>query len=1224
MMRYLYTFLLAVLIAFSGTAQKNHWQTFDEANILLPQRSEVSISAKRYQTLALDFDALRADLAGAPMEFTAAAKTQAIQLYLPLPNGEMELMQVVESPVMAPELAAKFPAIKTYAARSVNNKTINARFDFSPYGFNATIVTPEGRAFISPYASEQTHYYISYYSKDEQIDVSSLPSLSCGFDDFATEDELDYQQQEILSQRTDLSFRNAEAVPLRTYRMALACTGEYGQSKGGTVEAVMATYTTTLNIINQIFQLEFSARFELIPGNEVLIFLDPNTDPYVNSNVGGQLLGQNTGVINTYFSPEQYDIGHVFTMGCTDVGGVAGGTICSANKARGVTCHYTNLNNIVRGVMAHEIGHQFSCGHSWNNCPGSEDQLSSANAFEPGSGSTIMSYQGACGPLNNLPFPSGDYYNIGSLEDFIFFSRQGSGSACGASTITENTQPEINIPLEDDFWIPISTPFELDVEAEDADGDALTYCWEQYDLGPNVNLGNPILNSPLFRSFPPRSASNRVFPDMSKIVNEAYDVYEVLPTYERDLTFKVTVRDNNPDHGGVVWDDVAFKSDATAGPFRVTQPNTVNDNWKVGEYREVTWNVANTDNSRVKCNYVDIRLSTDGGFTYPITLVEGTPNDGSAFVTVPDALSPQARIRVEAANNIFFDISDEDFNIEEATEPGFTLDIAPVAVPLYCYPSSEGITIDINSASLLGYDSTLTLSLEGDLPAYVNAAFAESTLTPGDATTLSLDFEDFTGRDTLDLQVRATTPSEEIALRDLRIITLSNDFSELEQQTPTNGQDGIVFTTDFSWTAVSAANTYEIQIATSPSFDENTIVETANGITSGEYIPEVIFDVNEIYFWRIRPINDCGPGEYLAPYAFQTSTVDCLPNAPQDLPIALPNNPTTKISTIFVPTSGTISDVNIDELQLSYQPLNSLRISLVSPAGTEVILFDQNCLNTGLLNISFDDEAPTDIICPPISGNPMRPENPLSTFDGEDTQGEWELKVRIVSPGFGGGSINSWNVEFCATVENPAPSLIRNETLPVPPGEGNLITTDFLEVQDGVSTATGVKYTLMTVPANGQLYRAGDTAPLQQGETFTQETINAFNLSYVHDGTDTNTDQFRFIVENEAGGWIPNQTFNIEIDEDATVNTNNQSFDNTLNIFPNPAKDKVAIQFTKPMTGNINIRILNLQGQEVSRYEYDGIDAQIQLSTASLASGIYFIAVEGDAGKITRKLAVQR
>ncbi|MCG8331018.1 MAG: M12 family metallo-peptidase [Chitinophagales bacterium] len=1226
-MRYFFTLLVVVTALLPAVAQSNFWQDFDESRIFLPENAEIEISAKKYRILSLDFDALRATLEDAPMEFTPEAAENPIRTYLPLPNGEMELMEVVESPVMAPELAAKFPSIRAFVARSVNNKLISARLDYSPKGFNAVISTPEGRAFVNPYATEQTRFCISYFYKDIIIDPETVPELSCGFTAFDEEEELDWAQQQALSEQANLSFRNNnEVVPLREYRLALACTGEYGAAKGGTVEAVMATYNTALSLLNQIFQLEFASRMVLIPGVENVIYLDPNTDPYIDANNGEALLDQNTEALAMFFPVSAYDVGHVFTMACEDVGGIAGGTICSFNKARGVTCHYNNINVIVTQVMAHEIGHQFSCGHSWNNCPPILEQLSSANAFEPGSGSTIMSYQGSCGinDINNVPLPGGDYYNIGSLEDFIFYARQGGGAGedCGTTILTDNHQPVITLPYEDGFWIPISTPFELDCETEDIDGDALTYCWEQYDLGPNTNVGSPIMDSPLFRSFPPTPDSKRVFPRMQKIVGNYSDVYEVLPTYERNLTFQVTVRDNNPMYGGVVWEKVAFQSDGSAGPFLVSSPNTSDVSWKVGDYEEVTWDVANTDNNRVKGYYVDIKLSVDGGYTYPYTLVSNTPNDGSAFVTVPDAISNTARIRVEASDNIFFDISNEDFEIEEATEPGYTFDINPVAVPLYCAPNGP-ITVDILSSSILGYDSTLTLNLIGDLPSYATASFAETTITAGSSTTLTIDFDDFIGRDTIDLMVEAVEENANSILRELRIVALSNNFSGLAMESPVDGATSIVFTTDFSWTEVTAASTYDIEIATSPSFAPSTIVETASGLEVTDYSPEFIFDENTIYYWRIRPVNDCGPQEYLVPFAFQTSTVDCAINVPQDLPIALPNNPTVRTSNIFVPTNGTISDLNITDLNITYNPVNSIRITLVSPAGTEAILFDQNCLNTGSINLEFDDEAPNDIICPPIGGNPMRPENPLSVFDGEDTFGDWMLEVRVVTSGFGGGSINNWNIEFCATVSLTPPSLIRNETLAVPPGQSNVISTDYLEVQDEASTPADIRYVLITVPSNGQLYRAGDNEPLTPGEIFTQETINSFNLSYVHDGSATTEDKFYFLVENELGGWIPSQVFNIEIDENAVVNTDDLNINNSIELFPNPANKMAQLRLQQPLSEDGQIYLRNTQGQIVQSLTMKAGATALEINTSKQAAGVYLVEVHSGENVLSKKLMIQ-
>jgi subtilisin-like proprotein convertase family protein len=1215
--------LISLLCALSFAQSQNaaYWTEVEASRVLLPAGSEITVAASRYRTLRLDYEGFKNILRQAPLEFTPEAASQPVHLALPMPEGGLHWFRAVESPVMAPELAARYPGIKSFQAYSLEDPLVSARFDYSVNGLIVSILTPKGRVLIEPYATKQTAFYISYYSRDLLAD--ELPGFACGYE-ASIEDELAHEAM-LQASETAINFRNNELVPLRTYRLALACTGEYAQQKGGTLEAVQATFNTSVNLINQIFQVENAVRMELIPANDLLIFLDPDTDPYQNANSGTNLLGQNTAVINSIIPFSAYDLGHVFTSGCNDVGGVAGGTICSPNKARGVTCHYTNnLTLIVNRVLAHEIGHQFSVGHSWSNCPGSEGQLASGSAFEPGSGSTIMSYQGSCGSQNNISGPAGVYFNIGSVETFIFFARQGGGSTCGETSMPGNQMPTVTLPYENGFHIPISTPFELTAEASDPDGDDLTYCWEQYDLGPTTNLGSPILDAPIFRSFNPTSSPTRVFPRLNKIIANNFDNEEVLPTYTRNLTFRCVVRDNDPVAGGTVWEEVRFRSDETAGPFRVLHPNVDTIRWRVGEYQEVRWDVANTDNNRVKCYYVNIKLSVDGGNTYPYTLLANAPNTGSAFVNVPEVQTSAARIRIEAAGNIFFDLSDRNFSIDEPIEPGFALAAQPAAIPLYCLPGEGALRFDIQTASLLGYDSLVSLSLLGELPGSASYAFEQEQLLPGEQTTLSIDLGGFIGRDTLLLQIQAVAPGLDTAYRNLYVVALSSDFSELSLQEPADGTSGIVFSTDFDWAPSSSADAYDFELATSPAFGSATLASTS-GLEQTAFTPSILLDPNELYYWRVRPVNDCGPGEWLDPFAFQTATVDCQNNAATDLPISLANSVNTKISRVFVPISGIINDLNIKNLVVSFQPVNSLRITLISPAGTEAILYNRNCLNTGLVRLNFDDEAPNGILCPPSNNAFARPAESLSIFDGEDTFGEWTLRVQVVASGFGGGgSIQSWSLEFCAARTPNPPSLLRNELFRVPPGQGNTITEDFLEAQNDQIAPEQMRYTLVRPPAHGQLFRWAQSEPLLAGAKFSQATINAFNLVYVHDGSDTQTDSFTFVVEDGTGGWIPTQTFQIAIDPDAVVSTRDLADDNKMTLFPNPARDMVTIAFQQPPSSLAEVRFINMQGQQVQQSRLAAGENNLPVSTANLPAGIYFVQVHSADGYFLQKLVVQR
>ena len=75
---------------------------------------------------------------------------------------------------------------------------------------------------------------------------------------------------------------------------------------------------------------------------------------------------------------------------------------------------------------------------------------------------------------------------------------------------------------------------------------------------------------------------------------------------------------------------------------------------------------------------MNIRLSTDGGNTFPTTLASGTPNDGSEVVTVPNTGTTTARVRVECATSPFFDISNANFTIVAGTSSLSVSDAVPV------------------------------------------------------------------------------------------------------------------------------------------------------------------------------------------------------------------------------------------------------------------------------------------------------------------------------------------------------------------------------------------------------------------------------------------------------------------------------------------------------------------------------------------------------------------
>jgi hypothetical protein len=405
-----------------------------------------------------------------------------------------------------------------------------------------------------------------------------------------------------------------------------------------------------------------------------------------------------------------YDIGHVFSTGG---GGVASlNSPCSPRKARGVTGSSSPTGDpFYIDLVAHEFGHQFGGTHTFNSTASNCSTRTSTTAYEPGGGSTIPAYAGICGLNAEVQANSDPYYHAVSIQQISAFMELGGGTACANIVSTANTAPVIN--GGGDYIIPANTPFVLTATGSDGNGDALTYCWEQFDLGPVV-AGEPTgdeLTGPLFRSLPPTPAPERYFPNLPSIVAGLGTSWESLPTNTRDLNFIVTLRDfGAAGYGCTVQDEVLISVVNTGNQYAVTAPNG-GDTWQSGTMETVTWNVAGTDVNGINCAMVDIVLSTDGGATFDQVLAT-VANNGSATLSAPATTETSARIMVRCNGNIFFDISDADFSIQD-TEYTFA---ASEAAANLCEGENEAAYI-LEIASTQGYTGSIDLSVISGLPA---------------------------------------------------------------------------------------------------------------------------------------------------------------------------------------------------------------------------------------------------------------------------------------------------------------------------------------------------------------------------------------------------------------------------------------------------------------------------------------------------------------------------
>jgi hypothetical protein len=567
-----------------------------------------------------------------------------------------------------------------------------------------------------------------------------------------------------------------------------------------------------------------------------------------------------------------------------------------------------------------------------------------------------------------------------------------------------------------------------------------------------------------------------------------------------------------------------------------------------------------------------------------------------------------------------------------------------------CNSGNKSVNYNLNFDFVNGFSETVTLSSSGE-PAGSNVSFNAATINADGTITMTIsDFDDQTPQE-YEIIVSSTSTSTTITQTlkvDFRLS--SADFNELTLSSPADNATNLNLVEELQWNNDSNATSYDVEIATDLGF--STIISTGNVITNS-YTTTNLVGVTE-YFWRVKPKNSCGEGNFSSPFSFTTKVAAyCASTFTDEL------GGTEHITNV---TFGAINNNSDNDIVDGYQDFTSINTNLLRSEDEQISVtfdtggFQDHCYVFIDWNQDFEFDNDTERYDLGSRTEDVATATFTITVPNNAKIGKTRMRVVLEyddpSDGFGLGAcdadhLTEWGEteDYSVTISELFSVFTTSESCP--DSNNGLIRIDVnLADYTYVATLTGESTNIsQNIPATG--FEFSNLAPgtymvcvkieeLDETQCFEVNIIEAAPISLKVTAEkesnnfsfkiDEGTPPFEVYINETLVGITSQQEFNFEIFERGVLkvktakdcegiyeknigdllSTNNPE----LNVYllKNPVKDFIEIHIPSTIESeNVQVIIFDMTGKLIYKQRNAIVSEKLRIPFSNFSKGIYIL-----------------